>query len=59
MSRSRSPGPRFSADCVIFLDSGMALQATGHAQDPLAAFDAAAERIEKRLQPLQAQAQLL
>ncbi len=42
-------GPRFSADCVIFLDSGMGLQATGQAYEPQAAFDAAAERIEKRL----------
>ena len=42
-------GPRFSADCVIFLDSGMGLQAAGQAYDPQAAFDAASERIEKRL----------
>ena len=42
-------GPRFSADCVIFLDTGMGLQATGLAYDPQAAFDAASERIETRL----------
>lgn len=42
-------GPRFSADCVIFLDTGMGLQATGQAYDPQAAFEAASERIEKRL----------
>jgi ribosomal subunit interface protein len=42
-------GSRFSADCMIHLDSGMALQAAGQAQEPVAAFDAAAERIEKRL----------
>lgn len=42
-------GPRFSADCVVFLDSGMDLQAGGQAYDPQGAFDAAAERIEKRL----------
>jgi ribosomal subunit interface protein len=42
-------GPRFSADCVVFLDSGMDLQAEGRAYDPQAAFDAAADRIEKRL----------
>ena len=42
-------GPRFSADCVIFLDSGMGLQAEGRAYDPQAAFDAASDRIEKRL----------
>lgn len=40
---------RFSADCTIHLDTGMALQARGEAQDPQIAFDAAADRIEKRL----------
>jgi ribosomal subunit interface protein len=42
-------GPRFSADCVIFLDTGMGLQATGQAYDPQAAFEAASDRIEKRM----------
>jgi len=42
-------GPRFSADCVIFLDTGMGLQATGQAYDPQAAFEAASDRIETRL----------
>lgn len=42
-------GPRFSADCVVFLDTGMSLQATGQAYDPQAAFEAAADRIETRL----------
>ena len=42
-------GSRFSADCMLNLDSGMALQAAGQGQEPHAAFDAAAERIEKRL----------
>lgn len=42
-------GSRFTADCMLNLDSGMALQAEGRAQDPGFAFDAAAERIEKRL----------
>jgi ribosomal subunit interface protein len=42
-------GSRFSADCMIHLDSGMALQATAEAQEPTSAFDAAAERFEKRL----------
>lgn len=42
-------GSRFSADCNIHLDTGTALQAAGEAQDPQLAFDAAAERIEKRL----------
>lgn len=40
---------RFSADCTVRLDTGMVLQAAGAAQEPQGAFDAAAERIEKRL----------
>jgi len=40
---------RFTTDCMLHLDSGAMLQATGEAQDPQASFDAAAERIEKRL----------
>ncbi|MBK8457989.1 MAG: ribosome-associated translation inhibitor RaiA [Phyllobacteriaceae bacterium] len=40
---------RFSADCHIHLASGMTLEATGQAQEPIAAFEAAAERIDKRL----------
>ncbi|RUM96532.1 ribosome-associated translation inhibitor RaiA [Pseudaminobacter arsenicus] len=42
-------GSRFSADCMIRLDTGTSLQAAGEAQEPTAAFDAAAERFEKRL----------
>ena len=42
-------GSRYSADCNLHLDSGVILQAEGHAQDPQVAFDQAAERIEKRL----------
>ncbi|MBW3097589.1 ribosome hibernation-promoting factor, HPF/YfiA family [Pseudohoeflea coraliihabitans] len=42
-------GSRFTADCRIHLDTGVILQATGEAQDPQPAFDAAAERVEKRL----------
>lgn len=42
-------GSRFSADCLVRLDTGTVLQATGAAQDPQGAFDAAAERVEKRL----------
>lgn len=42
-------GSRFTADCVIHLDTGLTLQAAGQGQDPQPAFDAAAERIEKRL----------
>ncbi len=52
-------GPRFSADCVIFLDTGMGLQAAGQAYDPQAAFEAASDRIETAAAPLQAQAPLL
>ena len=42
-------GSRFDADCTIHVDTGMVLQATGSAQDPQGAFDAAADRLEKRL----------
>lgn len=42
-------GSRFTADCMIHLDSGAALQATSDAQDPVIAFDGAAERLEKRM----------
>lgn len=40
---------RFTTDCTLHLDSGIILQATGESQDPQGSFDAAAERIEKRL----------
>ncbi|MGI2032801.1 ribosome hibernation-promoting factor, HPF/YfiA family [Rhizobium panacihumi] len=40
---------RFSADCKIHLDSGVVFHAAGQANDPQLSFDAAAERIEKRL----------
>lgn len=42
-------GSRFAADCALHLDTGIVLQAAGQAQEPINAFDAAAERIEKRL----------
>jgi ribosomal subunit interface protein len=42
-------GSRFSADCMIHLDSGMALQATGDSQEPATAFEIAADRLETRL----------
>lgn len=42
-------GSRYSADCMIRLDTGIALQAAGQAQEPTGAFETAAERIEKRL----------
>jgi ribosomal subunit interface protein len=40
---------RFSADCTVHLDTGINLHANGQANDPQVAFDAASERIEKRL----------
>lgn len=42
-------GSRFTSDCMIHLDTGAVLQATGSAQNPQSSFDAAAERIDKRL----------
>ncbi len=42
-------GSGFAADCLVRLDTGTVLQATGRAQDPQPAFEAAADRIEKRL----------
>lgn len=39
----------FRTECLINLDTGMMLQATGQESDATASFDAAAERIEKRL----------
>ncbi len=42
-------GSRFIADCRLHLDTGTTLQANGEANEPLAAFQSASERIEKRL----------
>lgn len=42
-------GSLFSSDIYLKLDSGTVLQARGEAHEPIASFDAAAERIEKRL----------
>ncbi len=42
-------GSRFDADCTIHIDTGMVLQTTGQSQDPQGAFEAAADRLEKRL----------
>ncbi|AMM85124.1 ribosome-associated translation inhibitor RaiA [Martelella sp. AD-3] len=39
----------FEADCKVHLDSGAVLHAAGKAHDPQAAFEAAFERIAKRL----------
>ncbi|MBT9372140.1 ribosome-associated translation inhibitor RaiA [Rhizobium sp. CSW-27] len=42
-------GSRFTTDCRLHLDTGVVLHATGEATDPQLSYDAAAERIEKRL----------
>ena len=42
-------GSGYAADCLVRLDTGITLQASGRAQEPINAFDVAAERIEKRL----------
>lgn len=42
-------GSRFSADCMVHLNSGMSLQATGESQEPVSAFESAADRLETRL----------
>lgn len=42
-------GNRYSCDCVIHLDSSVDMQASALENDPTAAFEAAAEKIEKRL----------
>lgn len=42
-------GSRYNADCMIHLDSGVSLHATSDAQDPIPAFEGAADKLEKRL----------
>ena len=42
-------GNRYACDCIIHLDSSMHLQGTAQENDPTAAFEAAADRVEKRL----------
>ncbi|ECI7685973.1 ribosome-associated translation inhibitor RaiA, partial [Salmonella enterica subsp. enterica] len=42
-------GSRYSADSTIHLDSGLTLQASGGAQEPTAAFEVAADHLEKRV----------
>ena len=39
----------FTADCLVRLDTGVELQATGEAQEPQLAFEVASDRLEKRL----------
>lgn len=43
-------GGGFRTDCVLHLNSGMTLEASGAAGDAYASFDQTAQRIEKRLQ---------
>lgn len=42
-------GSRFTTDISMNLDSGVVLQATGESMEPQSSFEAAAERIDKRL----------
>jgi len=42
-------GPGYRAECVLHLDSGIVLQATGEANDPYLSCDNVADLIEKRL----------
>ncbi len=42
-------GSRYSADCMVNLDSGMTLQAAGDAHEPTIAFELAADRLDTRL----------
>lgn len=42
-------GSRFTTDISLHLDSGTVLQATGESMEPQSSFEAAAERIDKRL----------
>lgn len=42
-------GAGFDADCKLHLDTGIVMQATANHGDAVSSFDAAAERIEKRL----------
>ncbi len=49
VTKSAAAAAQFVADCMVHLDAGANLQATGAANDPQIAFDMAADRIEKRL----------
>jgi len=42
-------GRAFKAECTVRLDSGIVLHSEGTSPEPVASFDLAAERIEKRL----------
>lgn len=45
----KKEGSRILADCKVSLDTGTSFHAAGEAQDPHLAFEAAAERLDKRL----------
>lgn len=49
VTKSAAAAAQFVADCMVHLDAGANLHATGAANDPQLAFDMAADRIEKRL----------
>ncbi|KQT64341.1 MULTISPECIES: ribosome hibernation-promoting factor, HPF/YfiA family [unclassified Aureimonas] len=42
-------GARYSADCLLHLDSGVVFQAAGETHDPESSFAEAVDKIEKRL----------
>ncbi|MGV2980719.1 ribosome hibernation-promoting factor, HPF/YfiA family [Camelimonas sp. ID_303_24] len=42
-------GGGYRTDCGLHLDSGITLEASGNAHDPVVSFDQAADRMEKRL----------
>lgn len=42
-------GSRYTADCLVSLDSGAAMKSKGDAHDPQSAFEIAAERLDKQL----------
>ena len=50
-------GSRFSADCMIHLDTGMSLQATGEAQDPIVGLRRCRGPLRKAASALQAPAE--
>ncbi|HLP67370.1 MAG TPA: ribosome-associated translation inhibitor RaiA [Rhizobium sp.] len=49
VTKSAAAAAPFAADCLLHLDSGVNLHATGSANDPLISFDIATDRIDKRL----------
>lgn len=45
----RRDGTAYRTDCVVHLNSGLTLEASGAAHDPHASFEQTADRLEKRL----------